>query len=220
MLMLEIAAEFDRAGEWDLAWRAYVEGICSSFSPDALSNIRVRNTWLSADTVKYWIRAGECARQAGREELGESCLLNAAVFGGEEDYRKVGEILRKWAEEAQDEVEPEPVDEDVRREALTKIVHMYAQANAHPRAFQLFDDYPDVFENGEKLRKEIEGQWLAVIKAMYGAASKVRVYGFEVFPNGDPLKVRVPWAFSDEAVRYAREVVQESTLRLQRRGEP
>lgn len=207
-IIMHIGDEFERAGEWDLAWRAHVESIYGSYSPAWPSENIEEGTWVSEETAVYWERAAECAHKAGKAELGTNYLLKAAVFGGEKACGKVETISRKWSAAAS-ETESRPIDEEVRRDALTKVVHLYAEINAHPRAFQLLDDYPEVFEDTQRLRKEIEEQWIAVVKDASRVAKKVTLYGTEVYPSGDPLKVRIPWAFSDEAVGSVRDRLKQ-----------
>ena len=95
---------------------------------------------------------------------------------------------------------PKPIDPAAKRKALTQAARLYAQLNAHPRALALIDANRDAFEDPDKLRKEMERQWLAVCKDVSRAAEKVTLYGYEVYPGGDPLKVKIPWALSDEAM--------------------
>ena len=82
------------------------------------------------------------------------------------------------------------------------------------------DDYQDVLgDSFVGLKKKIEDDWINVIddhkKLGHGVLliSKVLCYGQEVYPKGDPLKVRIPWAFSDEAVASVRNRLKESISR-------
>jgi hypothetical protein len=202
--IIAIASLLEETGMFDLAWRAQVEAIYCGYSPAWPSENR-DGTWLSEETADHWGRAAEYAHRAGRTELGTNYLLKAAVFGGEKAFEKAEKISRKWSAVATSETESKAVDEEARRAALTRVVHLYAEINAHPRALQLLDDYPEVFEDAQKLRKEIEEQWIAVVKDASRAAIQVTLYGTQVYPTGDPLKVRIPWAFSDEAVRSVRD---------------
>lgn len=53
----------------------------------------------------------------------------------------------------------------------------------------------------DKLRAQVEGKWLQVVKRASVAAIKVTLYGYEVFPKGDPSKVLIPWALNDDLVK-------------------
>jgi hypothetical protein len=195
-----IASEFERAGISDLAWRAHLEAIYSS-APPWTAESHVTN-WLSEEVAENWRKVAESVRTAGKSELGTEFLFKAIVFGAESSLHENEKTRVKWSTGAT----IESVSKDVKSDALTKIVHLYAEINAHPRALKLLDDYPDSFENVKKLRKDIEEQWMAIVMRIKpgSADAKVTLYGTEVFPHGDPLKVRIPWAFSDEAIRSAR----------------
>ncbi len=133
--------------------------------------------------------------------------MKAAVFGDDQLYEKTKQTAKRWAAEDAGQmkpVKPEPVDPAVKREALTKVVHLYMQMNAHPRAWALIDAHREAFENPDELRKKVEKDWLAVVKDVSRAAEKVVLYGHEVYPKGDPLKVTIPWALSDEAMASVR----------------
>jgi len=117
--------------------------------------------------------------------------MKAAVFGSDKLYEEAQETAKEWASETEPPAPP-PVDPKVKREALTRAVRLYAELNAHPRALALIEENKNAFEDPDSLRKEIEEQWLAVVKGASRMATKVVLYGHEVYPNGDPLKVRIP----------------------------
>lgn len=198
-----IASEFERSGIADLALCARLEAVYSTYPPSWPGGDYEGN-WLSEVTAESWRKVAESARRAGREEIGKEYLFKAAVFGAENSPMESAKTLAKWLAEKTSKVALEPVSEKVRRDALTKAVRLYVDINAHPRALQLLDDYPDAFEDVIKLRKNIEGQWAAIVKDASRSTTKMTMYGLEVYPNGDPSKVRIPWAFSDEAIRKAR----------------
>jgi hypothetical protein len=195
--MLKIAAEFERGAMWDMAWRAYAEAIYAGYGP-AWPDERARETWLSAEAAGHWSKAAACAQRAGKTHLAENYFVKAAVFGGDKTQETLKGVARRWSESPTSH--PAPVDDHTKREALTRIVDLYVEINAHPRALQVIDANGAVFDDPDTLRKKVEDQWLAIVKDASRAAEKVVLYGHEVYPQGDPLKIRIPWAFSDEAV--------------------
>jgi hypothetical protein len=201
-VMLKLAREFEHAGEWDLAWRAYAEAIYSSFLP-VLSTTKSDHseTWLSEEVARYWIRAGECARWAGREDLAESFLTKAAVFADENDHKMIQQVFAKWTSVKQEPADPKRVDENEKSDALTEVVNLYATINAHPRSLQVLDEFATHIHDPEGLRDKIEKEWIAIIKDHSRASSKVILYGEVLYPEGEPLAFRIPWAFADENVK-------------------
>lgn len=218
--MLEAAASLEQAGLYDLAWRAYAEAVYASFSPAWIKE-KLEETWLSPAPAEYWAKAAQCAYKAGKQELAWDYLTKAAVLGTDKLYEEAQATAKEWSAVAELRPTPaQPVDPNVKREALTKAVRLYAELNAHPRALALIEANRAVFEDPDRLRKEIEEQWLAVVKDMSRAARKVTLYGYEVYPNGDPLKVRIPWALSDEAMASVRERLQAASAQPTPKGTP
>jgi hypothetical protein len=194
-----------------LALGVYVESGYMESSPPLLGK-SFSDTWLSPKAAVYWAKAAECARLAGKTELGWGYLMKAAVFGDEKTYQAALKTAKQWELEDKNppkKPNPKPVDPKVRREALTEVVRLYAKMNAHPRAWELIDAYPDAFENPKALKKEIQNEWLAVVKDVSRVAKKVVLYGQEVHPNGDPLKVKIPQAMSDEAIKKVNQKLKE-----------
>jgi len=200
---LQIASCLEQAGLWELAWRAYAEAIYGTFGP-LLTTREINGGWLSPQVAEYWIEAAQCARRAGRTALAWDYLMKAAVAGSDGHYADALVVAQDWAAEPEPPAPP-PVDPVVRREALTRAVRLYAAMNAHPRSLTLLEEYPEAFEDPEGLCREVEAQWLDIVRKSSSLTTQVTLYGYEVYPGGDPLAVRVPWALSDEALASARE---------------
>lgn len=202
--MFAVAGHLQQAGLNDLAWRAYAEAVYVGFAPAWIKE-NLEETWVSPQAAEYWANAAECARLAGKKNLAWAYLTKAAIFGNEQLYARTQTTAHKWNAEAKaaattKPTAPKPIDPAVKRKALTQAVWLYAQLNAHPRALALIDANRNAFENPDKLHEEMERQWLAVVKDVSRAAKKVTLYGYEVYPKGDPLKMRIPWALSDKAM--------------------
>ncbi|MGD9128494.1 MAG: hypothetical protein PVH19_14045, partial [Planctomycetia bacterium] len=74
---------------------------------------------------------------------------------------------------------------------------LYMGLNAHPRAWMIIDQYPDQFEDPAKLRKEVQKDWLDLLQVyQYPDFAYAKVYGYQIYPLGDPLAVSIPWPFS------------------------
>ena len=138
--------------------------------------------------------------------------MKAAVFGTERLYGEARATAEEWSAAARGEaIAPQPVDPAVRRDALTRAVRLYAELNAHPRALALIERNWEAFTDPDGLRKEIEDAWLVVVRDVSRQARKVTLYGHEVYPDGDPLNARIPWALSDEAMASVRKRLRAVT---------
>lgn len=198
-----VAGHLRRAGLHDLAWRAYAEAVYVGFVPAWIGENREDGTWVCPRAAEYWAMAAECAYRAARKELAWAYLIKAAILGDENLYARTRATARKWNAEAAATAKPtapRPIDPEIKRKALTQAIRAYAQLNAHPRSLALIAANRNSIEDPDKLRKEIERQWMAVVKDVSRSATKVIVYDYEVYPKGDPLKVRIPWALSDKAM--------------------
>ena len=205
--MIDVAALMEKAGLFELAWRAYAEAIYAGFSA-AWMKEKLDETWLSPEAAEYWYKAATCAYSAGNDQVAWGYLMKAAIFGTDGLYNKSIQTAKQWFEEQKAERKARPgdtVDRDAVRAALSQVVTLYQQMNMHPRAWALIDAYPGSFVDPAALRKEVQKEWLAVVKDVSREARKVTLYGQEVYPNGDPLKVTVPWCLSDEAMASVKE---------------
>ena len=180
-MVIELAVSLERAGLHDLAWRAYAEAIYAGFTTAWIKE-RLEETWLSPQAAEYWYKAAECAHRAGKEKLAWDYLTKAAVFGTDKLCEEAQATAKRWAN-AKPGITAKPVAAGIKRKALLRAVQLYAEMNAHPRAWALIDANRDVFENPDRLRKEVEEKWLAVVKDVSRAANKVTLYGHEVYPK-------------------------------------
>jgi len=199
-----IAECIEEAGLHDVAWRCYAEAAYAGFHTAWITHRVDPENWLCFEAAEYWLRAAHCARLAGRQEVAWDFLTKAAVFGSDALFDQAQQTAKEWEDEPEP-AQPQPVDPAVQREALTRAIRLYAELNAHPRALLLIDENRDAFDDPDALRKEIEEQWLAVIKDVTREAATITLYGVDVYPDGDPLEVRIPWALSDEALSHVRE---------------
>jgi hypothetical protein len=211
-MLLKTATKFEKIGLWDLAWRTYAEAVYYDTKDFIFS--------ISSETGPLWIKTAECAYRAGKKDLAMDYLMKAAIFGKDDLQKTVSEKVFLWSGNPSINPKDKTIDKEVKRQSLMKVVRLCAKLNAHPRAFQLMDDYQDVLgDSFVGLKKKIEDDWINVIddhkKLGHGVLliSKVLCYGQEVYPKGDPLKVRIPWAFSDEAVASVRNRLKESISR-------
>jgi hypothetical protein len=198
-----MAESLEQAGLYGVAWRCYAEATYAGFHTAWVTHRTDSENWLCPDAAEYWAKAARCARLAGRQEVAWDFLTKAAVFGSDELYQETQVIAKEWSENPEP-TPPPPVDPAVKRGALMRAVRLYAELNAHPRALMLIDENRDAFEDPDGLRKEIEEQWVAVVGEVTKFTKVLTLYGYQVYPDGDPLKVRIPWALSDEALADVR----------------
>jgi hypothetical protein len=200
-----IAGLLDECEMDEGAFSALAEVVYGGFGPP-WSTRPIRNTWYSPAAAEYWLRAAESAHKVGREELGEAFLMKAAVFGSEDLFRRCVDARRRWSTPVASRPSATLSDEDRerKRDALLKVVQLYVDLNVHPRAWTLIDENREVFDKPDERRQEVQAKWLGVVSRTSGGANEIYLYGYEVYPKGDPLNVKIRWALSDEAVAEVR----------------
>jgi hypothetical protein len=216
-VMLQIAVEFEHAMLWNLAWKAYANAIYSSYrSP--LSDKYCG--WISSTTGHLWLKTAECAYKAGQNDIALEYLMKVAVFGPDDLQEMVSEKFILWSSKENINNKTIVVDNVARRQALTNVVKLYMEINAHPYALQILNEYKMCVDNPVNLQKQAENEWMAIIKHKVAAISdphdlnnKIVFYGQEFYPKGNPVKIKIPWAFSDEAVASVRNRFKESISR-------
>jgi hypothetical protein len=207
--MQRLATSFETVGLWDLAWRAYADFIYSNHAPP-WGGDTVTETYISPTTGYLWIKIAECAYKADKKDIAMDYLMKAAVFGNDDLLKIVKEKVFLLSVNPVADVKQNYVDEKIKSQELKRVILLYTRLIAHPRAFQVMDEYPDAFGDSlDKLRKQTENDWLVVVKNSAQFAKKVVYYGQEVHPMGNPLKVRIPWTFSDEVVISVRNKLKE-----------
>ena len=201
-ILKKIAMAFENAGVWDLAWRAYTEMILGTYSAPEEGK---RNTWLDGEAVKYWIKVADCAYKSGNVKIASDFLYKFTFFCSDNETNQIQKVICDWTNSNHVSAK---VPYKIRRQHLNQAVNCYEQINAHPRAFRLFEEYPDMFDNA--VVKRVERSWIKVAKKSALGRKKCLLYGVEVYPDfGDPLDIRIPWAFSDEAVKSVRKRLKD-----------
>jgi hypothetical protein len=203
--LVEVADHLRRAGLYDHAWRAFAEAVYVWYAPP-WTRERTEETWVHPEAAALWAGAATCAQRAGKDELAADFLMKAAVFGTNELYSQcLKEARQWWAPDGVKQREKEvPVSPELKREALTKAVRLYMAMNAHPRAWALIDEYPEAFETPDDLRKEVQADWVGIVNIACKFTFKLVIFGYEVYPKGDSLAVKIPLALSDEGLANAR----------------
>lgn len=142
---MKVSCALMNLGYYDKAWRSFYESISES------SWLDPRGV-LGEEAAEYWFLAGECAYRAGEERLGWNLLMKAGVFGDDALLERVKETAARWANgEANDVVLSQGApDKEDRYANWTTIINAYVKMNAHPRAWELIDEYRDEFESPPK----------------------------------------------------------------------
>ena len=112
-----------------------------------------------------------------------------------------------------------------------RIVRSYMGVNAHPRAWALIDEYWADFDEPERLKKEVQDDWLNLIQRLSSRATspgaRIIVYGYEVLrveraedgtvieirPH-DPLDVKIPWIYPEGWHEAAQKMLDEEMKKL------
>ena len=206
-----IAKQFEELGYFDKAWRAYVEaGYLSRghdrWNPDSKMWQRNGNFMGREEDQRslFWCRAAICAHKAGEKEVAQNYLIKAATFGSDDLFDITKQIAQKWKEGKK--VTPSDyklliICPPLKEKSLSRIVQMYMDLNAHPRAWMIIDQYPNQFDAPAKLRKKVQDDWLDLLRVFRCPPfAYVKIYGYQVYPLGNPLAVSIPWPFSKDTL--------------------
>jgi len=206
-MLIEVGKEFEQAGLYDQAWKAYIEAIYGGLAPSWIANPLIERAWFSSDSAELWAKVADNAWKAGERQLAYEYLAKAVIFGPEAQLESAKQMLATWGK--QKEEEPE-VSEEQRKEAVENIVTLYAKMNIHPRALELIQEHNELFDNPDELYRKYASEWTAVVRAyrgwaqavcLHGVNTSVFLYGVKVSEGDDPTSIRIPWACSPDAIK-------------------
>jgi hypothetical protein len=196
---LKIAEVLEGARIYKHAYFSFLEYIyavlaCAPITED----YGTRNAaWFTPDTVVLWRRAAENAFKAGMMDEARACIAKAIIFSVEEERLSILEEVRSWRIGAGS---PPGSDVPPNGRLLSDVISLYMEIGAHPRAIALVSDYSELFFDPEATKRKIQNEWLQLVESMKSSRMKLVLYGTEVWPNGDPLVVTIPWPCSKEAI--------------------
>lgn len=213
---LEIAKSLDKIKLYDFAWRNYALHLCREYRPASIKENENIICHQYPDVAKYWLRAAECAYIAGRKDICWDFLMKAAVYGDDDTYDMAIKTAKLWADSEKEGKNPypdseKPVDDKEKAKELEKIINLYAKMNTHPRAFELIKKNWDILDNPQKLYDNLSVEWKKVVKYSRDInLKKYILWGTEVWPEGDPMKVRIPWAFEEDSVEKIKKLLKDN----------
>jgi len=200
-----VARAFRRIGFAGSAWKAYAESIYL-LPPGWIKNPG-GCSWFHPDTAKLWLTAAAQAWQADEISTAWDYLTKAAVFGSAHTREEALTTARMWQDadsEPQDDV---PVARQ--REGLEKIIRLYCEINAHPRALDLINEHRAILTDSELLSRECCQEWQGIVKHYRRGKSKAVLYGVEITEDTDACTIRIPEALSDKAIDKARALLND-----------
>ncbi len=95
---------------------------------------------------------------------------------------------------------------------LEQVARLYAELNLHPRAIEIVDAYSSTFGPGkaDALKTEFSQQWLKLLDEYCAdKTGKVILFGIDVLPKENRLKVKIPQPLSEESLKAAAEFFKE-----------
>lgn len=206
----EIGRIWEQSGRYDEAALSYREAVfCEGWL--RFERIAIHEGWLSLTTAPLWFRVAENDWRAGRQMEAFESLAKGMVFGNDQHFaegKQLAERLARPAERPADD--PAQLDADT----LLRIITLYREMNAHPRAMWLLEEHRDLFAEDawQAAWDDVTREWLERVKghlAMYVIREgEIYLFGHNVFPEDQRLKVRVPPAYHPEALERLRRAVE------------
>ncbi len=208
----EVAEQWEEARRFREAADAYIEAVMA-ISGSRLDRPTLSSGWLGMEhACGLWLRAGEMLWQAGAREDAMEALAKGMVFGTDADFRTGLGLLELFKEEVREAGEEAEDSDRLVARHLLRIADLYADMNAHPRAFWLLEQHRELLGEEFDTRFEIlMRDWLRVVEHRLSVYVPVRgqiyAFGVDIVPEENRPKVRVPAGMDPRALRAAQEAV-------------
>jgi len=178
----------------------YVEALYSRFPASrVIDPYGQNNTSLSAAAAPLWLKAADMEYRAGNVAAMADYLAKAVVFGDEEAKDAGLKLLHRLRDQGV------PAKEEPKPDAATlkAIAESYAKMNMHPRAIDITRRHAALLgPDAKKLEEKYAKEWLDRV-ALYCApcvGKKAMLFGQEVYPVENRLKLTIPYPCSPEAL--------------------
>ena len=204
--MLAVAESFESIFSYDLSMNAYLDYIYTCLAPSEMSfsfhNPKVRG-WFTPDTGRIWRRVANAAFFAGERINAYEYLAKSVIFGKEDGEKEARLLIETWNMSS----ELPEVSLDSKKQMLDTILSMYIEMNIHPRCMDVINAHRESFEEESTIITDIQKRWVSLTEKLK-VHKKVVLYGQEIWPNGDPLSVTIPWPCSEEAIAKVQEILK------------
>jgi hypothetical protein len=210
--LLEIADDLLELRLFQRAADAYPEAIYQRFVPPWVAGPSMSEKWLSSEAAPYWLKGAECEWRIGHKMTAVDYVAKAAVYGNQSQYEQATILLNRWS--GPQPASPEAGEPNATQlaDGLERVAHLYAELNLHPRAVELVDVYASTFgaSRAGALKTELSQQWLSLLdRYCVGKTGKVILFGIDVLPKNNRLKVKIPQPLSEEALKAAAQFFKE-----------
>lgn len=180
------------------------------------SNSRiVANTkgMMRPEIAEIWLKMAKNAFDATEFELALGFWTNAALYADEEGLSKCLTLVNTWDASKDAAVTPTnpsnlKIQRNTRKNKFLEIINAYQELNIHPRAWALIDEFPEEFDTPDVLKSELQSDWVRILREPQNLQIPQYIYGSLIFPNGDPLSVRIPEPCSREAMIKVKELLR------------
>ena len=203
-----MAKKYENIGKFRYAGLAYLEYIYAGLSQSFLFEIpEPGNALFSNEQAKLWLSVAENMNRTKNVNNAIGYLLRSVVFGDGEDEEYCIDLAVEWGNRATSE-DVVQIDSLEKTKILESIIESYVKLNMHPRAWTLVDEFANEITNPKELKNRITEDWLKIVEESKRGRTKVVLYNQEVWPNGDPLSVTIPWPCSDDAIAKVQEILK------------
>ncbi|MDR2642858.1 MAG: hypothetical protein LBC74_08690, partial [Planctomycetaceae bacterium] len=197
---------FEKIGLYDMAWRIQME-----------DEKQYHHQHYSHDFeyCSYYLAAANNAYRSGNKKLGWSFLTNAAVLEDKRSFKQAMKLAKIWIDVEAGKIklpEQKILTGEERKKTFLLIARSYQARNIHPRAWMFVNEHKNEFDNPSMLIKEIQDDWLEVLRSVIVPAfyEKVVWFGVELYPTkNDPLSINVPWPFPEGSIDKLKAKIQE-----------
>lgn len=203
----KIAELFEEAGLRDYSYYSFLEYMYS-FLGGAVTDYKGVRIPASPKIIFIWRRAAKNAFKAGMLDEALSCIAKAMIYGDEKEYQDVLAEVQSWSDD--DAEDRREIDAEEQGKLLLEIITLYIEIGAHPRAISLIDAHPKLFRDPDDTKRNVQQDWIKLVDGMKPLRKKLVLYGTEVWPDGDPLTVAIPWPCSKEARIEVRNILERA----------
>jgi len=210
--LLKISDRFESVQLYERAYSSYLSYVYAEFgTASCLQNgIRVgQKVAFCPEASSHWKRVAELAYKAGKTKDSLGYLAKSAILAKEFEpvafMKAIDSVLKKLP------AEKKPADEILKKDILA-LSELFKRINAHPAAWAILEQHTELFGGKKAVEletKSIKEEWVALLKPHRDASPLVILYDYKIYPNGDPLKVKILQAMSAEAIKKVNKQLKE-----------
>jgi len=207
----EIADRFFEMRLFDRAANAYRDAIYGFLTAPWVSNPTMDETWLSGQAGKYWLKTAESEWELGNHAVATEYLGKVGIYGSENQYKKVNELLDIWSNLQPKTLAPEPNETEL-AQSLEHIARLYSEVNLHPRSIEIVENYSSIIgENKtQTIKDDLTEKWQVLLDEYCAMKmGKVILFGTDILPSRNRLSLKIPKVCNEENLKEAKGFIEK-----------